>query len=110
MRQYHYLGLFESADDAHLAWIAKKLTYAYQFKEMCNLISPWLFEALITRVLALSNAPSKYEIAERISEEIETAEHIEKFRSMRRNRNTQAGTGIVVACTMQRPQADQRVG
>ncbi|MBT1925955.1 hypothetical protein KKZ54_18900 [Enterobacter hormaechei subsp. hoffmannii] len=83
MRQYHYLGLFESADDAHLAWITKKLTFAHQFKEMCNLISPWLFEALITRVLALSNAPSKYEIAERITDEIETAEHLKKLRAQR---------------------------
>ena len=48
--------------------------------------------------------------AERIAEEIETAEHIEKLRSMRRDRNTQAGTGIAVAGTMPRPQAEQRVG
>ncbi|EOG1815586.1 DUF4222 domain-containing protein [Enterobacter hormaechei] len=38
--------------------------------------------------------------AERIAEEIETAEHIEKLRSMRRDRNTQAGTGIAMAGTM----------
>ena len=48
--------------------------------------------------------------AERIAEEIETAEHIEKLRSMRRDRNTQASTGIAVAGTMPRPQAEQRVG
>ncbi|WP_265453813.1 hypothetical protein [Citrobacter portucalensis] len=72
-----------TADDAHLAWITKKLTFAYQFKEMCNLISPRLFEALLTRVLAISNAPSKYEIAERIAEEIETAEHLKRLRAMR---------------------------
>ena len=48
--------------------------------------------------------------AERIAEEIETAEHIEKLRSMRRDRNTQAGTGISVAGAMPRPQAEQRVG
>lgn len=44
---------------------------------------PLAFEALITRVLALSNAPSKYEIAERIAEEIETAEHLKKLRAQR---------------------------
>ncbi|MGX6612234.1 DUF4222 domain-containing protein [Enterobacter kobei] len=48
--------------------------------------------------------------AERIAEEIETAEHIEKLRSMRRDRNTQASTGISVAGAMPRPQAEQRVG
>ena len=48
--------------------------------------------------------------AERIAKEIETAEHIEKLRSMSRDRNTQAGTGIAVAGTMPRPQAEQRVG
>jgi len=48
--------------------------------------------------------------AERIAEEIETAEHIEKLRSMRRDRNTQASTGISVAGAMSRPQAEQRVG
>ena len=48
--------------------------------------------------------------AERIAEEIETAEHIEKLRNMRRDRNTQAGTGIAVACAMPRPQAEQRGG
>ncbi|MEB7643534.1 DUF4222 domain-containing protein [Enterobacter hormaechei] len=48
--------------------------------------------------------------AERIADEIETAEHIEKLRSMSRDRNTQAGTGITVAGTMLRPQAEQRVG
>lgn len=41
--------------------------------------------------------------AERIAEEIETAEHIEKLRSMRRDRNTQAGTGIAMAGTMHDP-------
>ncbi|MGQ7109050.1 hypothetical protein ACUOFC_01720, partial [Escherichia sp. TWPC-MK] len=45
-----------------------------------------------------------------IGEEIETAKHIEKLRSMRRDRNTQAGTGIAMAGTMPRPQAEQRVG
>lgn len=48
--------------------------------------------------------------AERIDEEIDIAEHIEKLRSMRRDRNTQAGTGITVAGTMSQPQAEQRVG
>ncbi|HCB1594184.1 TPA: DUF4222 domain-containing protein [Citrobacter farmeri] len=48
--------------------------------------------------------------AERIAEEIETAEHIEKLRSMRRDRNTQAGAGIAMAGKMPRPQAEQRVG
>ncbi|WP_102601531.1 DUF4222 domain-containing protein [Citrobacter freundii complex sp. CFNIH2] len=48
--------------------------------------------------------------AERIAEEIETAAHIEKLRSMRRDRNTQAGTGVSVAGTMPRPQTEQRVG
>lgn len=48
--------------------------------------------------------------AERIAEEIETAEHIEKLRSMRRDRNTQVGTGIAMAGTMPRPQTEQRVG
>ncbi|MEP8871354.1 DUF4222 domain-containing protein [Enterobacter hormaechei] len=48
--------------------------------------------------------------AERIAEEIATTEHIEKLRSMRRDRNTQASTGISVAGAMPRPQAEQRVG
>ena len=48
--------------------------------------------------------------AERIAEEIETAEHIEKLRGMRRDRNTQAGTGIAMAGTMPRSQTEQRVG
>lgn len=48
--------------------------------------------------------------AERIAEEIEKAEHIEKLRSMRRDRNTQASTGISVAGAMPRPQEEQRVG
>ncbi|HGK4753997.1 TPA: DUF4222 domain-containing protein [Enterobacter cloacae] len=48
--------------------------------------------------------------AERIAEEIETAEHIEKLRSMRRDRITKASTGISVAGAMPRPQAEQRVG
>ena len=48
--------------------------------------------------------------AERIAEEIATTEHIEKLRSMRHDRNTQAGTGISVAGTMPRPQTEQRVG
>ncbi|HHU0638678.1 TPA: DUF4222 domain-containing protein [Enterobacter hormaechei subsp. xiangfangensis] len=48
--------------------------------------------------------------AERIAEEIETAAYIEKLRSMRRDRNTQAGTGVPVAGTMPRPQTEQRVG
>ncbi|MCW5013094.1 DUF4222 domain-containing protein [Enterobacter hormaechei subsp. xiangfangensis] len=48
--------------------------------------------------------------AERIAEEIETAAHIEKLRSMRLDRNTQAGTGVPVAGTMPRPQTEQRVG
>ncbi|EJK8582738.1 DUF4222 domain-containing protein [Enterobacter hormaechei] len=48
--------------------------------------------------------------AERIAEEIETAAHIEKLMSMRRDRNTQAGTGVPVAGTMPRPQTEQRVG
>ncbi|WP_261308219.1 DUF4222 domain-containing protein [Enterobacter roggenkampii] len=54
--------------------------------------------------------PLKKLEADRIAEEIETAAHIEKLRSMRRDRNTQAGTGIAVAGTMPRPQAEQRVG
>lgn len=83
MRQYHYLWLFETAEDAHLAWITKKITFAYEFKETCNLISPRLFDVLLTRVLALSSAPTKYEIAERIAEEIETAEHLKRLRAMR---------------------------
>ncbi|MCE1539138.1 DUF4222 domain-containing protein [Enterobacter hormaechei] len=48
--------------------------------------------------------------ATRIAEEIEKAEHIEKLRSMRRDRNTQASTGISVAGAMPRPQEEQRVG
>ncbi|GFQ14755.1 DUF4222 domain-containing protein [Enterobacter hormaechei] len=48
--------------------------------------------------------------AARIAEEIATTEHIEKLRSMRRDRNTQASTGISVAGAMPRPQAEQRVG
>lgn len=48
--------------------------------------------------------------AERIAEEIEKAEHIEKLRSMRRDRDTQASTGISVAGAMPRPQEEQRVG
>ncbi|EMX0767968.1 DUF4222 domain-containing protein [Citrobacter freundii] len=38
--------------------------------------------------------------AEQIRAELETSEHIKKLRSMRRDRNTQAGTGIAVACAM----------
>ncbi|HHT8245388.1 TPA: DUF4222 domain-containing protein [Citrobacter freundii] len=38
--------------------------------------------------------------AERIAEEIETAEHIEKLRSMSRDRNTQRSTEGKLACTM----------
>ncbi|CZX35657.1 DUF4222 domain-containing protein [Enterobacter kobei] len=38
--------------------------------------------------------------AERIAEEIETAEHIEKLRSMRRDRNSQTSTEGKLACTM----------
>ena len=55
-------------------------------------------------------APLTKAQAGRIAEEIETAEHIEKLRSMRRDRNTQASTGISVAGAMPRPQAEQRVG
>lgn len=83
MREYHYLGLFDKADDAHIAWITKKLTFAYQFKDICTLISPQLFDLLLTRVLALSNAPSKYDIAEQIRSEIERAHHIKQLRAMR---------------------------
>ncbi|EMV1563948.1 DUF4222 domain-containing protein [Enterobacter hormaechei] len=45
-----------------------------------------------------------------IRAELEATEHIKKLRSMRRDRNTQAGTGISVAGAMPRPQAEQRVG
>lgn len=38
--------------------------------------------------------------AELITEEIETAEHIEKLRSMKRDRNTQTSTEGKLACTM----------
>ena len=38
--------------------------------------------------------------AERIAEEIETAEHIEKLRSMSRDRNTQRSAEGKLACTM----------
>jgi hypothetical protein len=48
--------------------------------------------------------------AAQIRAELEASEHIKKLRSMRRDRNTQAGTGISVAGTMPRPQAEQRVG
>ncbi|ECV0318565.1 DUF4222 domain-containing protein [Salmonella enterica] len=48
--------------------------------------------------------------AERISEEIETAEHIEKLRSMRRDRNTQRSTEGKLACTVPRPETQQCMG
>lgn len=48
--------------------------------------------------------------AERIAEEIDTAEHIEKLRSMRRDRNTKAGAGSAMAHAMPRPETQQRVG
>ena len=48
--------------------------------------------------------------AAQIRAELEATEHIKKLRSMRRDRNTQASTGIAVAGTMPRPQAEQRVG
>lgn len=48
--------------------------------------------------------------AAQIRAELEATEHIKKLRSMRRDRNTQAGTGIAMACAMPRPQTEQRVG
>ncbi|HGW3730832.1 TPA: DUF4222 domain-containing protein [Citrobacter freundii] len=48
--------------------------------------------------------------AERIAEEIETAEHIEKLRSMSRDRNTQRSTEGKLACTMPRPETQQCMG
>ncbi|WP_427168159.1 DUF4222 domain-containing protein [Citrobacter koseri] len=52
------------------------------------------------RRFSLDFEPVSKEEAVRIADEIETAEHIEKLRSMRRDRNTQASTGIAVAGTM----------
>ncbi|HAT2187662.1 TPA: DUF4222 domain-containing protein [Citrobacter freundii] len=54
--------------------------------------------------------PLNHHEAAQIRAELEASEHIKKLRSMRRDRNTQAGTGIAVAGTMPRPQAEQRVG
>ncbi|MGV4148159.1 DUF4222 domain-containing protein [Citrobacter freundii] len=48
--------------------------------------------------------------AEQIRAELEATEHIKKLRSMRRDRNTKASTGIAVAGTMPRPQTEQRMG
>ncbi|EBO0868553.1 DUF4222 domain-containing protein [Salmonella enterica] len=48
--------------------------------------------------------------AAQIRAELEASEHIEKLRSMRRDRNTQTGTGIAVACTMPRPETQQCMG
>lgn len=54
--------------------------------------------------------PLDHREAAQIRAELEATEHIKKLRSMRRDRNTQASTGIAVAGTMPRPQAEQRVG
>lgn len=48
--------------------------------------------------------------AERIAEEIETAEHIEKLRSMRRDRNTQRSTEGKLASTVPRLETQQCMG
>lgn len=54
--------------------------------------------------------PLDHREAAQIRAELEATEHIKKLRSMRHDRNTQAGTGISVAGTMPRPQTEQRVG
>lgn len=54
--------------------------------------------------------PLDHREAAQIRAELEASEHIKKLRSMRRDRNTQASTGIAVAGTMPRPKAEQRVG